>query len=189
MRKWFEHITRSAIIATLGIIMAAGSAMAIPITGTINFTGGLQLLPIGSTEASATGIQFVAGEVSYGGEGTFASIPVFTPVTFTTFTFVPNGAVAVTPLWTLSYAGNTYSFDLTNINSYLNGAPNTLSLAGLGILKATGFDDTVGTWTLTTQGLTQILSFSATSTVPEPGTILLLGAGLLGLGLYRKRRA
>ena len=66
---------------------------------------------------------------------------------------------------------------------------NTLDVFGTGVVKAIGYDDTPGTWVLTTQGNTKVMTWSsAVSTVPDGGTtVILLGASLLGLhGVRRK---
>ena len=170
-------------------LMMATSAMATPISGSINFTGALNLIG-GTSLPTATGIDFTnPALVADGGTGIYASIPSFpsagllgaTTVIFSDFNFPVTSAVV--PLWTLTYGPNTYDFDLYSITNI-----TATSISGTGSLGATGFEDTLGLWQLTTQAGSGTLSFSATSSVPEPGTMMLLGLGIFGLAIFGKRR-
>jgi hypothetical protein len=136
--------------------------------------------------ADATGIDFQSGFVLGSRSGDYTGITDLTPVAFTDFSFSPVMTPSpVAPLWTFNFDGDTYSFDMTSV---IVQRTSTLTLLGSGILSITGFDPTPGTWVLTTQGSGADLTFSAASTVPEPGTLLLLGGGLVGLAYLRKRK-
>lgn len=192
-----------ALLAGAALMMITTSAMAVPIDGTINFTGSLAYTG-GTTPATATGVHFVPGTTgtAQAVTGDYASIPTppplanATPVTFQDFTFSPVLLPApVSPLWTLDYLGNTYDFIMQSATGTAVG--NALIINGSGLLQIfssagpdlLNFDDTLGSFTLTTQGNGPgNISFSANSTVPEPGTLMLLGAGFLGLAIYGKRR-
>ena len=63
---------------------------------------------------------------------------------------------------------------------------------GTGYFLATGFDQTPGSWNLSAQLETgQVTAtYSASSiVVPEPGSLALIGLGLLGLGFVGRRKA
>lgn len=62
------------------------------------------------------------------------------------------------------------------------------SINGSSILSMTNSDHQSGAIALRTWGLVEIESLSVTYSVPEPSTMILLGLGLVGFGLNRKRR-
>jgi hypothetical protein len=132
----------------------------------------------------ATGIDFTLAGLVFGTSGDFSSIAFFTPVTFSDFTFNPS--TGIDPLWNLTSGTDAFSFGADSF-SVVSQSDVFLNIVGSGTISGTGYDDTAGAWsfTMTTQG-TQFGWSSAT--VPEPGTILLFGMGLLGMGLSRRRR-
>ncbi len=90
------------------------------------------------------------------------------------------------------------SFDLASLDNItrIPDAPGqlaTLIIGGSGTLNYAGFDPTPGIFTLTTQG-GNITTFSASTvagtvtSTPEPISMAMLGSGLLGLGMLRRRR-
>lgn len=179
----------TALLAATALMMLTTSAWAIPITGTINFTGSELLTPGGSTLLSATGLDFRGSQIEGRGTGTYAPIAADTPVAFTDLTFKPSsGVTPMESFWILTYLDKTYSFDLNSVNVEFQSS-NFLNLVGEGVLHATGFDPTPGNWFYSSQdGGTAFSAQSSSAPVPEPGTIVLLGAGLFGLAVFGKRR-
>lgn len=92
-------------------------------------------------------------------------------------------------LYTVAMNGVTTSLFLNSID-VVTDTGNTFLLTGSGYGTLTGYADSLANFTLSSQGGRGLnVTFSSTTDVPEPGSLALLGTGLLGLGLIlRKRR-
>ena len=181
-------------LALVGV--AASSAQAAQITGSIDMSGTVTLnnMLLGSATAT-TGFN----NVMVGGmpTGTYAVIPNMTPATWTNFGWNPS-TTPVNNLWSVTSGANTYTFDLatvtvvTQTNAFLN-------LLGTGTLEATGFDNTPGMWSFTvsnpTGGAAPNANFTfansnvaVPSGIPDGGsTVVLLGGTLIGIAALRRR--
>jgi PEP-CTERM motif len=166
------------------LVLSTATAQAASLSGGIGF-GGLFTPSGGATLDTATGIDITFATVT-------ATAGDFVPAagaaaTFSHLNFAPPNT-PIEPLWTVAVGATTYSFDLSGLNVDLQTAA-VLNLSGDGTLMATGFDNTAGEWTFSGQEGNVFFTFSAITSVPipEPGTALLLGLGLVGLGVERRR--
>jgi hypothetical protein len=189
----------SAVAACALLVTAATplqSQAASSITGDISFVGGVDLdSPIG------TAIKFTSiydgfygppdGPTVSATHGSYSAVGLGTSATFTAFTFSPS-PISITPLFTFSANGTTYSFDVTSVTYYSKDSA-FINLAGSGVAHISGASDTPGTWSITVDvaSSTQTYgTFGAYISVPEPSSLsLVFSAGiavLFGRKLSRK---
>ncbi|MBY0334538.1 MAG: PEP-CTERM sorting domain-containing protein [Acetobacteraceae bacterium] len=193
------------MVAALGMLAAtAVSAAAAPLLAagsTLGWSGAYQAQDSGGTGVllgAATQIDFAPAG---GGSGsvlvTVATLdlaPLFGNTgTIQDFSFSPFAPVAA--FLSVPTVAPTFTLDLDSlaISTQNNSG---IVLEGTATMNYAGFDATPGTYSLSfqTAGDPNVVSqynftFSANAAaIPEPGTLALLGAGLLGLGLARARR-
>jgi len=186
--KKISSLATAASALLLAFSLSGSLARATPIDGTINFDG--EATTNSGNLATATSFTSIVGTMVVPQEtGSYSAIPVVTPVTFTPFSF---SAAGVTPLWTLTVAGITYSFNATSIVVDAQNA-NFLNLSGTGIASITGDTSTAGTWSITdtSVGGSPTFTFGADSVVPDSGVtalLILLGLAGVGLGVAAQRR-
>ncbi|HUE89008.1 MAG TPA: PEP-CTERM sorting domain-containing protein [Vicinamibacterales bacterium] len=162
------------------------------LTTTLGAATGLDFLP----QVHAPGFESpgIPGEILVNNaSGSFAGIAGFLGATgnINDFSFAGAGSAnfPVLPISPLEFnLPGGVTFNLTSIViSLQNNA--AIVLEGLGFFTATGFDMTPGTFVFTGNAAAGTFSFSASQdTIPEPGTLLLFGAGLFGFSAYAQRR-
>ena len=184
MKNKFVNKIAAAVTA---VVCMAGIAQATPITGNIGFSGAVQLNSTTANTATAATAWYNTVAASPSGSfvglvanGAAVSMAGATPWNFT------SGALA--NFWSVD--GFTFNLASSSVFSQVGGFLDVLLV---GTVTGNGFTATAfnGSFQVADpasgapQTFTERLSFNS---VPDGGTtVVLLGLGLLGLGLFRKK--
>lgn len=182
-----KKFSKIVLIAS-AVLMLAGAAYAMPITGEMGMTGfGLPAIDTSGVNKIPAPLMTVV-DVATGDFATYLN-PT-DEIEFSGFTFefpgTPPTPVA-DPLW----KGGGFSFVLDSIN-YSRG-DGQIEFDGVGRLSGNGFDETIGAWTMLLDEHSNSFHFDSSTTAapaptPEPATILLLGLGLTGIAGFGRKK-
>jgi hypothetical protein len=184
-----KNILKLAAVAAVAFALTQ-TVQAVPVTGSIGFTGGVTIDK--SSMGSATEVTSWVSPIVLGTSGSFATVPNFTPTTFSGVWQFASGPIA--SFW--SVGGFTFNLVSSYVVSQGFGAGGLgyVVVNGSGMVSGNGYSSTYMSWSFTSQDPKSSSSpdtwtFSASAnTVPDGGaTVILLGIALSGAALLRKR--
>jgi hypothetical protein len=165
---------------------------AVPIVGSIGFTG--TYTQVGGTSGNlGTATDMTINTVAISGPATTGVLVGASLTSFSSPIYVNGNSPTLVgaQLWSVLVGAITYTFTVGSESQTLGAGNTTLTLAGAGTLgDGTVADNTSGTWTLGFGVSGAAFTWNATTAnnVPDGGmTVMLLGAALYGLFMFRKK--
>ena len=181
--KYFKQLTISGLL-----LIFASSVMAMPISGTLEMIGAAYLKDASGNNTSNASLavaidfnpnKFIVTLADGDFTGLTGQIGVIQNFQFDSF------VSPIADFWTIK----DFSFELMDVSiADLDGSGSFLALKGQGIISAGGFDDTAAIWSYSSDSSGGgVFGWSATNltNVPEPGVLVLLSLGLIGISLRK----
>jgi hypothetical protein len=182
MKSIFRIIGAATVVLAL-----TQSIQAVPITGSLNFTG-QAVLNSSSVNTATAETSWVGPFLTGNSSGSFSGIASNSPVLMAIYTWSFNTpSASVSGFW--SVGGFSFQLQSSHIASQGGGS---LSVSALGMVTATGFDPTLMQWNFSARDAGSsppTFAWSATTmNVPDGGaTVMLLGIALSGVALLKRK--
>lgn len=182
-----------ATLATGFISCTLFSQQAYAFSGSIEFGGSAKVSKATKKGVTTTTVTFTNPWRVIADDGAYAGVPAATSATFKTVKYTGTGTSAVltgpvTPQWTFTYLGVTYSFDLTALTNAVTSS-TSMVLAGTGTASIGGVTSPA-VWALQGTGSKFTFKFSSSTTtaVPDGGSaVALIGIALVGVAVLRRK--
>lgn len=181
-----KNIISKLAVAAAALMLVAQVTKAVPVTGSIGFTGQASF----DTSSAGTASEVLSwyNTAVNGRQGSFTSLANNSPVTIAS----PWQFATSTPISGFWTAGS-FSFEL--LSSWIvSQGPGFVIVSGTGIVSASGYDDSYLSWSFSSQDPTVSdnpaeWTFSASSKAVPDGatTLLLLGSAFSGIALIKRK--